>query len=143
MNCEYCHGDKFKDGYCSGCGAKISEAKKADWKSEPFFYNGYICYKLRHYERDTYEIQFWLGMELIERIEITHDVFVEKIPPQYDSMAFFWELFLLAHGEKNVLEWQEKNNKYPARFLVTRVENPETEYMRALNMYDLAKAVIK
>jgi len=53
-------------------------------------------------------------------------------------MPFFWDLFLIAHGEKEVLIYQEKNNKYPAIFEVRRIENPEKSRIRSLSLRDLA-----
>jgi len=138
MKCEYCGNDKFVDGYCSGCGAKAPE-KNNDWKSGPFFYNGYICYGIRHYVKDTFEAQFWLGMELIERIEVDRDVLENHVKQGEDYMFFFWDLFLLAHGEKDVLEWQEKNTKYPATFEVRRIENQEKEYRLSLDRSELLR----
>jgi hypothetical protein len=58
-------------------------------------------------------------------------------------MPFIWDLFLLAHGEKEVLEYQEKNSKYPAMFLVTRVENPEKQRWHSLNIHELAREFAK
>ena len=138
MKCEYCHGESFVDNYCIGCGAKAKD-KKQDRKSDPFSYNGYVCYVIHHYENDTCEVQFWLGRELIERIEVDSQVLEHHVKPYEDYMPFFWDLFLVAHGEKEVLEWQEKNTKYPARFEVRRIENPEKEYLLSLNLREITK----
>lgn len=141
MKCEYCLTENKKDTvYCVNCGAKLSN-KKDDWKSEPFLYNGYICYMIRHQERESREVQFWLGYELIERIDIPLEIIEYHVKPYEDCMPFFWDLFLVAHGEKEVLEWQEKNNKYPARFEVRRIENPEKEYLLSLDRYALIKEI--
>ena len=71
MKCEFCKTERQNGEYCDKCGAKLPERKTFDqyWKSEPFYYNGYIVYEIRDFSRDLYEVQFWLGMELIERIE--------------------------------------------------------------------------
>lgn len=145
MRCEYCHSDKQEGGNCSRCGAPLPE-KNAEypadpWKSEPFFYNGYICYSLRHYEIDAVEVQFWLGMELIERIEVTSDLVRKWTPEGYDYMSFFWDLFLLAHGDIEVLKYQEKNNKYPAMFEIRRIENPEKECLHSLSLVEQAQEI--
>jgi len=89
-----------------------------------FFYNGYICYTLSYPDRDTREVQFWLGRDLIERIEFTRQFLDEWVPNYCDAMPFVWELFLLARGEQEVVIYQERNNKYPASFEITRIENP-------------------
>jgi hypothetical protein len=137
MNCEYCGANDQKEKNCSKCGAPIPEKKQDVWKSEPFFYNGYICYTMRDYATDTAEVQFWLGRELIERIVVPLEIVRQRVPDGYDAMGFFWDLFLVAHGEKDVLEWKEKNDKYPASFEVRRIENPEKVRWLSLSMYDI------
>lgn len=139
MKCEYCQSENQSGEICNRCGAKLPKVNNDVWKSEPFFYNGYICYCLKDYSIDSLEVQFWLGLELIERICVTRELIDSRVAPNEDKMSFFWELFLIAHGEKDVLEWQEKNNKYPAVFLITRRENPEKERIRSLSMYDIAQ----
>lgn len=142
MKCEYCGTERQSGEYCEKCGAKLPEQKTLDQhmhKSEPFFYNGYIVYYLRNYASDTYEAQFWLGMDLVERIVITYSVLSERVPENCDPMPFFWDLFMLAHGEKDVIEYQEKNNKYPARFEIRRIENQDNEYLLSLDMQQLAE----
>ena len=61
------------------------------------------------------------------------------VPEYADPMPIFWDLFLVAHGEKEALEWQEKNTKYPARFECRRIENPEKEYLLSLNSKQMAE----
>ena len=139
MKCEYCGSDNQKGELCDKCGAKMPIAHKSDiWKSDPFFYNGYIVYCLRDMANDTFECQFWLGMELLERIKVSRVVLDEHVKPYEDAVPFFWDLFLLAHGEKEVLIWQEKNTKYPATFEVRRIENLERERLCNLSIRDLA-----
>jgi hypothetical protein len=139
MKCSYCGTDKQTGDRCEKCGAPISRVKESDrWKSEPFFYNGYIVYYLREMAEDTFECQFWLGKELIERIRVSRAVLEEHIKLYEDSISFFWDLFLLAQGEKEVLVWQEKNTKYPAMFETRRIENVEKERLSSLSMRDLA-----
>lgn len=142
MKCEYCLTDNQSGEYCEKCGAKLP-IKKDDYKSEPFFYNGYICYAMRHYEKDSFEVQFWLGRELIQRIDIPREIVDEQVPLYCDKMPFFWDLFLVAQGEKEVLEWQEKNTKYPARFEVRRIENEEKQSLLSMDRYQLAEAFVK
>jgi hypothetical protein len=141
MKCEFCRSEDQTGKTCTQCGAKLPETQiRPSERSDPFFYEGYVCYSIRDWAMDTIEIQFWLGLQLVERIRVTREVLHERIGETYDVMPFFWDLFLLAHGEKDVIEWQEKNKKHPATFLVTRKENPELEWMRGLSMNDLAKA---
>lgn len=138
MNCEYCGSDNQKGKTCEKCGAPMPEKPEMS-KSEPFFYNGYICYRLREYATDTVEIQFWLGHELIERIVVPLDVLRARVPEYCDTMPFFWDLFLLARGETEVLKYQELNSKFPATFEVRRIENPEKERWLAMNLLELAR----
>ena len=142
MICEYCHTSTTdypaENGNCARCGAKLSEGNDKVWNSGPFFYEGYICYSIHNYDRDSIEIQFWLGRELIERIEVDREVVRKRVPNGCSYLPLFWELFLLAHGETDALEWSEKNKKYPARFIVTRKENEELEQQMSLSTDDLA-----
>lgn len=143
MKCEYCGTDKQIGEYCEKCGAPLPKKQdEHDYRYGPQFYNGYIVYEIEKAWTDVIEVQFWLGCELIERFELTRDFVRERVPECCDEMSFFWDLFLLARGEKDVLEWKERNNKYPATFLVTRVENPEKERFRCLSMRDLAKECV-
>jgi hypothetical protein len=139
MKCKYCGTDKQTGNICEKCGAPIMKKNVDVWKSDPFFYNGYICYTLRAQYEDTCEVQFWLGMELIERIKVSRQVLESHVPEYCDSMPFFWDLFLLAHGEKDVIKWQEKNNKYPATLEVRRIENPEKQRLWGLSMMDIVQ----
>jgi hypothetical protein len=139
MKCAYCGTDEQKGKTCEKCGASIPEASQDIWKNEPFFYNGYIVYTLIDRMADTIEVQFWLGRELQERISASRELLQSRVLPCEDGMSFFWELFLLARGEKEVIEWQEKNKKYPALFQITRSENPEKQRWSSLTMHDLAK----
>lgn len=75
--------------------------------------------------KDAYEVQFWLGRELIERIEIPYQMLREIVPEGCDCMNAFWNLFLVARGEKDIFEYSEKNKIYPAMFEVRRIENKE------------------
>lgn len=121
MKCNYCGTENLSEGTCPKCGASIT---KPDFqKSEPFFYNGYICYSLRYLERDTREVQFWLGNQLVERIEFTLEFMKEFIKEWEDAMPFIWELFLLARGEQEVVKYQEMNSIYPATFEIRRIES--------------------
>lgn len=141
MKCEYCGTDEQTGKMCDKCGGPLPEKDRGIWKSEPFFYNGYICYTLRESATDICEVQFWLGRELVERIRVSREFLETRILPYEDSMSLFWDLFLVAHGEKEVLEWKERNNKYPATFEVRRIENAELEWMRGLNYHEFLRAV--
>jgi hypothetical protein len=139
MNCQYCGTEKQSGKICDKCGAPLPERNSDFDKSEPFFYNGYICYTLRDFGSDVIEVQFWLGRDLIERIAVSRDVVKFHVPEFESFMPFFWDLFLVAHGEKEVLEYQEKNKKYPARFEVRRIENPELEALRTMDLRELLR----
>ena len=142
MNCKYCNSAKQDGAFCLQCGAPMSSSKpikRESWKSDPFFYNGFICYQLRDHAKDTYEVQFWLGMELQERIEVTSDILDFNVGYGEATMPFFWNLFLLAKGEKDVIKYQELNKKFPASFEIRRIENPEKERVRGLSMFELAQ----
>lgn len=143
MQCPYCLSSKQDGANCDRCGAPMNtQTKTAEYyRSTPEFYNGYIVYWIRDYLTNTVEAQFWLGLELQERIVLTRDALRDFVPEYQDPMPFMWDLFLLAHGEKDVIEYQEKNNKYPARFEVRRIENPERERFRGLSMFELAQEV--
>lgn len=139
MDCQYCGTEKQSGKQCARCGAPLPEKNTEIWKSEPFFYNGYICYTLHDMASDVYEVQFWLGRELIERIKVSREVVRYHVPDGCDGMSFFWDLFLVAHGEKEVLEYKEKNNKLPATFEVRRIENPERTMLQSLSLKDLVE----
>lgn len=140
MKCEYCQKqNKAGVTYCEFCGAELRERKADMWKSEPFFYNGYICYTLLDHLTDSREVQFWLGQELIERIVVPAAVLEKRVKECESVMPFFWELFQLARGEKEVLEFQELNEKYPATFEVRRIENPEKLRWQEMNLMELVR----
>lgn len=140
MKCEYCGTENLSEGDCPKCGSQI---KKPDFeKSEPFFYNGYICYTLKDLMTDTLEVQFWLGRELIERISFSRQFLEEFIPSHYEAMPFVWELFLLAKGEQEVVTYQEQNSKYPATFEIRRIENSKKEEIRQLRYRMLDKETL-
>lgn len=146
MKCSYCGSvDKVDETgkFCDKCGAPLPEKKDDFWKSEPFFYNGYICYTLENRMMDTCEVQFWLGRDLIERISIPRMVLEVNVEPYEDAMWFFWDLFLVAHGEKEVIEYKEKNNKYPASFEVRRIENSDKLLMSTYNLRQLVQVFVK
>lgn len=135
--CEYCHAKNQEGEICAKCGAPLPEQDFSIWKSEPFFYNGYICYSLSNRMNETVEVQFWLGQDLIERIIVSRDVLEHHVSEAQDPMLFFWDLFLVAQGETEVLAIQEKNNILPATFEVRRIENPERERLFNAGMREL------
>lgn len=142
MKCEYCGTDGQDGKACSKCGALLPESRNdrhEAWKSEPFFYNGYICYALSDFMNATREVQFWLGKELIERIVVPEELLRIRVPEVCDPMSFFWDLFLLAHGEEEVLRFQELNNKFPAIFEVRRIENPEKLRWQEMSLLEIAR----
>jgi hypothetical protein len=139
MKCEYCGTADGKGKICDKCGAVLSEPKQENLQTGPFFYNGYVCFSLLDYMSDTVEVQFWLGRELIQRIAVSRELMRLHVPDGGDSMSFFWDLFLIAEGEKEVLEWVEKNKKYPASFKISRSENIEVERWRSMSMRDIAQ----
>lgn len=140
MKCEYCGTDEKSGEKCSKCGAKLPVKinSEASAKSEPFFYNGYIIYLLRDCASDALEAQFWLGLELIQRISVSREVIRLHVPEGEDIMPFFWDLFCLADNKIDVIEYQEKNTKYPAKFLITRHENEEISRLRNLSLREIA-----
>ena len=113
MKCDYCGTSNQDDTNCTNCGASLSkDAPKTDFmKSEPFFYNGYLVVCIRDFMRDEFEVQFWLGKELQERICVSRLWYEQHVPEGCDPIQMFWDLFLLAKGEKEVLYWKDKNNK--------------------------------
>jgi hypothetical protein len=139
MKCNYCGTDDRSGKTCDKCGAPLPEKGKDLDRFEPFFYNGFICYWLHDHATETIEVQFWLGRELIERIAVSRELVRYHVGEGYDAMPFFWDLFLVAHGDKEVLEWKEKNNKYPATLQVTRIENPERERWHNMSIQDMAR----
>ena len=144
MKCEYCGAeDKTGAKICDRCGAKLPERGKENWKSEPFYYNGFICYQLRNMEADSLETQFWMGCDLVERICLPVEFVKSRCPDGYDIMPLFWDLFLVARGEKQVYEWQEKNAVYPARFEIRRIESPEKLRLLSLDRFQLASEFVR
>jgi len=142
MNCEYCGTkNKVDSERCTSCGAAIKAVNDKPQKNDYFsmdFYNGYVVYRFTRFMTDSIEIQFWLGQELLERFDVSRCILDEHVQEGCDIMPFFWELFLLARGEKEVIYWQEKNNKYPARFEIRRIENEEKRSLLSMSMEDLA-----
>lgn len=139
MKCEYCGSTGQSGECCEKCGAPLPKHEDLLKKSEPFFYNGFICYVLRDYPCDTIEVQFWLGRDLIERIKIPQDLLRERFAEGVDYMTFFWDLFLVAQGEKEVLEIKERNDKHPAVFEIRRIPNPERERWLSMSYQDLVQ----
>ncbi len=150
MRCEYC-GEAIETGAkkCAHCGAPAPAAMidKDVWKKgEAVFYNGYTVWFLHSWERDSFEFQFWLGPQLVERFRMSRSLLDEFVPEGESVMPFIWSLFLVAAGEKDVLHWTEANKKEPAEFLIVRVDYAEQhgwkdmrpaeilEYVRAREM---------
>lgn len=126
MKCEYCGLESKLEGSCSQCGAplaKLGNTKKDSVKSEPIFYNGYNVVYIRHYLMDEIEVQFWLGCELQERFKASRRWLEEHVREGEDPLPKFWELFLLARGEKEVLYWKDKNDKPYIDFEIRRIDN--------------------
>jgi len=127
--CSYCQTDNQAGEYCDKCGAKLPEIIELIEKSEPFFYNGFICYSLRNYQRDTFEIQFWLGDKLIERIAIPRTLYKARVKDGDDSMSLFWDLFLLSQGHENVIFYEKQNNREcPLFVFITRTDEESKRY---------------
>lgn len=144
--CEFCGTDKQDGNTCVRCGAKLPEAVNV-WKSEPFFYNGYIVYCLRDCIRDQREIQFWLGHDLIQHFIFTRiawDEFITRIVggEMCDYMPYLFDMLKLTQGEKEVMEIQAKNTKEPARFEI-RYICPERERLSKNSLSDFAAEAIK
>jgi hypothetical protein len=140
--CEYCGTEDQNGKHCKMCGAKLPDMpQELLQRSDPFYYNGYVCYVIKPIVMDVTEVQFWLGMNLIERISISNAFLEAHYLPYQDPMSMFWDLFLVAKGEKDVLIWQKKNEKYPATFEVRRKENPELEFARSLSLSDLSVSI--
>lgn len=124
MKCEYCGTDGQTGERCNKCGAIIPKKNENYWKSEPFFYNGYLVVYIRNMWKDTLEVQFWLGIEMQCRFEVSHRYMEEIAPEGVDPITFFWDLFLLEKGEKEVLHWKNKNEKPYVRYEIRRIEDP-------------------
>ena len=75
MKCEYCSTENESKDYCKNCGAKLSKEKREDWKGDPFFYNGYIVYCLKHWEKDAVIDSTEPGKELL-RIPTLHNKYL-------------------------------------------------------------------
>lgn len=126
MKCEYCGLEGRAEGNCPQCGAplaKLDNTKKDFIKSEPIFYNGYIVIYIKDYLRDEIEVQFWLGCELQERFRASRRWLEEHVREGEEFLHKFWELFLLARGEKEVLYWKDKNDKPYIEFEIRCVDN--------------------
>lgn len=129
MQCEFCHTDGQPGTICSKCGAKIPEKKQDNFiKSEPFFYNGYLVVYIKNYTvaKNEFEIQFWLGKELQQRFCVSSLWYEQNIPEGCDPLPFFWDLFLLAKGEKEVIYWQNKNEKPYIMYEIRRIDTRES-----------------
>ncbi len=135
MDCKYCGTSQDKSAKCIRCGAPAAEENK-ERKSEPFFYNGYIVYFIKDFARDLLKYQFWLGVTLVETIQIPIDLLRELVPYGYDEMPVIWKLFEMAQGKDEVLKYQTMNKELPAMFEVRHIENPEhaarRQYIREL-----------
>ena len=131
MRCDYCHAEQAERSNCINCGAPLSKREtevSPIEKSEPFFYNGFICYVIRDRSNDTVEVQFWLGLQLVERFKFTRSFLEGLVPFGCDPMPFIWDLFLLAQKETNVLEYQDRNSKPPAEFVIIRRESYRPDF---------------
>jgi len=135
MDCKYCGTSQDKSAKCIRCGAPAAEENK-ERKSEPFFYNGYIVYFIHDFATDLIKCQFWLGVTLIETVQITMDLLEELVPMGYDEMPVFWKLFEVAQGKEEVYKYQAMNRGVPAKFEVRLIVDEEHEahkkYIREL-----------
>lgn len=143
MRCEYCNQENTSNRKtCAHCGAELVERKPADvWRSDPFFYNGYMVYLTRDIASDKVGCCFWLGAQLVERFEVPRITLDMLVPEGTDLMPFFWELLLVAQGEQEVLRIQEQNDKYPATFEIRRIENTEKTRWSSMSILNIVQEV--
>ena len=89
MECSYCgQAWKERNKCCSHCGAPNKQAEIN--RFEPFFYDGYIVYKIREPQLRSDMFVFYKGITLIGTIRI-HDIEFEHLPPAEDFMPLVME----------------------------------------------------
>ena len=90
MKCEYCDREVQVNKYCRGCGWK---AEPPEWeRAEPFEYEGYIVWPLRHWLGDMIEFCFYRGRHLEGKHMVSREVIMCR--PEYNEGAdVFPEIF--------------------------------------------------
>ena len=128
--CAYC-GQLTGESVCHLCGGSGEERwEKNERMLNPFFYNGYMVW--RSWIDDFESISryyFYLGDRLVQIIQFPQS-FIYRVRDvndlKFDFMKFVWNLFLIAQGEKEVLEIEENVSQnmgvLPATFEIRRIE---------------------
>jgi hypothetical protein len=95
MKCNYCGIDNEPTAKkCKGCGSKMEDSVPKMYRSEPFYFNGYIVYVLRDFLRLQIDFQFWKGVTIIGRVEYGEDEYHRLYPADgVDHMDDIFKVF--------------------------------------------------
>lgn len=142
--CQYC-GERVTSNVCVGCGSTdlgdIPEERIC--KGDPFFYNGYIVWRIADFYQDQATYLFYLGDRLVETITLSRDILDQFVPRHCTAMPFIWDLFELAQGEKEVLRVVEQNtSRGPAEFEIRSVLSEREKWVGSLTQRDIEDAII-
>lgn len=148
VKCTYCGATQPKAILCAACGGPLQaeQARPEDTVQRwgPMFYNGYIVYEIDDRCRRSLSVQFWLGRELIETIEISRDVWEHFThdTPNVDHMSLFWDLFEVSQGHQETAEIALHNIEFsrPVQFELHVVRTPGQERLRGLAYRDFVDA---
>ena len=131
--CLYCGNKRDKTSeYCPGCGSyRTTDIQGYDIfpyeRGEPFIYNGLIVYAFKNLLSNLCEFQFYAGDRLLERIEIERD-FMLALREQDSGqsvMPLVWQLFEIAHGDRDLGLIEDNSRRVPALIIYTRIEYPK------------------
>jgi hypothetical protein len=78
MKCSFCGKEDrskriFPEGDCTQCGAPLELSVPRWTKTDPFYYKGFVVWVMRNHMIGSIEFQFWKGMNLIDRYEISEE----------------------------------------------------------------------
>ncbi len=127
--CLYCGQESVVGAACPHCGASGSTVQPAAVQAErgePFAYNGLIVWPLRDLVRDVVSYQFFLGDRLLETIEVSREVLHElaEQDPGADCMPLIWQMFEIAHGDRDMAILEDNRRRSPALIAMTSLEYP-------------------
>ena len=126
--CSYC-GQKSNPELvcCKYCGAPLPEYPWQTWRTEPYFYNGYVVWGLKEnsFMLDRVSYYFYLGERLIDVVMVDTDVIRKFVPEYCDFMGFIFDLFKLSQGKEEVIRVVEVNSIKPATFEIHRLDLSE------------------
>ena len=88
MKCDHCGQEiPFQEKYCVHCGAPIPKY----FKSEPFFYEGYIVWIIMNDIHDARQYIFYAGITFIAEVLLSDNEFYKNIREEESPMPYVFE----------------------------------------------------